>query len=421
MKQIKQRSAVRAILALALILCLASTISASASYKDVAKGDWFEPYVTSLSEAGVIAGYPDGTFLPAKQTTAGEALRLVLSAAGVDMLQRTDSHWASGYLWYSMRNAYIAPGEILDLDAGISRRLIAKLAAAALSLDPVLDTVSPFADTDDPSVQALYDVGVLSGSISKDGLRMFYPQDTITRAEMSSVIYHIFQYQQTREYSGSTWNLSDPKKPEEGAAGEPLLGVDVSSHNGKIDWSLAADQGIEFAMIRAGYRGYTEGKLYIDERFEENLAGALQAGLKVGVYFFSQAVTEDEAVEEAEMLLEALDGQRLDMPIVFDWEPFLNNRSRTKDTDRDVITACARAFCNRVERSGYASMIYLYKYSYENNFDLSRLPHTAIWYARYQDELNVDFYVDMWQFSSAGKLDGFPGNVDLNWYYGPEQ
>lgn len=423
MKRIKQsaRMALRGLTALLLAAVLACTISASASFSDVKKGDWFEPYVTTLAEAGVVAGYPNGTFQPGNVTKAGEALRLILSASGVGDLERSDSHWASGYLWYCYRTGYITPNDLTDLEGGIQRRLIAKIAACALDLDPVLDTTSPFADTDDPYVQALYDAGVLAGSFAADGSRMFYPSKTITRAEMTSVIYHIFLFVQERALREEQEANQPTRETTQPQSGEALFGVDVSTHNGKIDWNAAAEAGVEFAMIRVGYRGYTEGKLFIDDRFEENFTGARAAGIRVGVYFFSQATTPAEAVEEAELLLKALDGRALELPVVFDWEPFTNKRSRTREMDAKTLAACMKAFCQRVEQSGYDSMIYLYKNVLEEWYDRADLEGVSIWYARYKDELGLDFYVDMWQFTNEGEIDGFPGGVDLNWYYGPEQ
>ena len=423
MKQIIRsvRTVLRGLTVLLLAAVLAGTISASTAFSDVKEGDWFEPYVTTLSEAGVVAGYPDGTFQPGHITKAGEALRLILSAAGTGTLPPSDSHWASGYLWYCYRSGYITPKDLSDLESGIPRRLIARIAACALDLDPVLDTASPFADTDDPYVQALYDAEILSGSFAKDGSRMYYPNKTITRAEMTSVICHIFQFVQERARREEQEAQKPTRETTQPQNGDALFGVDVSVHNGKINWDAAAAAGVEFAMIRVGYRGYTEGKLYLDERFEENLTGAQAAGIRVGVYFFSQAITPAEAEEEAELLLDALDGRDLEMPVVFDWEPFTNKRSRTKELDSDALAACMRAFCTRVERAGYDSMVYLYKNVLEEWYDPSDLADVAIWYARYKEELDLDFYVDMWQFTSEGELDGFPGSVDLNWYYGPEK
>ncbi|MBO6055167.1 MAG: S-layer homology domain-containing protein, partial [Oscillospiraceae bacterium] len=345
----------RVVTALLLTAMLACTVSAEATFSDVKTGDWFEPYVSALADAGVVSGFPDGSFLPGKTTTAGEALRLILGAAGVGILEPVDSHWASGYLWYCYRNGYLSPTELTDLSGGISRSLIAKVTACALGLDPVLDTASPFADTDDPFVQALFDAGILSGSFDSQGLRKYYPSHTIIRSEMSSVIYHVFDYVETRAKQPEKSD-EDPDETDSGLAERPvgtLFGMDVSSHNGEINWRAAADAGVQFAMIRVGYRGYTEGKLYLDDRFRENLRGVMNAGLKVGVYFFSQAVTREEAVEEAEMLLDALDGTALAFPVVYDYEPMNYKRSRTKDLDAEVVTMCMKAFCRRVEQAGY--------------------------------------------------------------------
>ena len=127
------------------------------------------------------------------------------------------------------------------------------------------------------------------------------------------------------------------------------VGVDVSSYQGEIDWERVAEAGVDFAMVRLGFRGYTEGGLYEDDRFRENLEGAMAAGLDVGVYFFSQAVTEEEAREEARFVLERLEGYDITYPVVFDWERQSASDSRTLETDGAAQTACAAAFCQAIE------------------------------------------------------------------------
>ena len=129
------------------------------------------------------------------------------------------------------------------------------------------------------------------------------------------------------------------------------LGVDVSSHQGAIDWPAVAADGVDFAIVRAGNRGYTEGALYADERFSENVDGAEAAGLATGVYFFSQAVTPDEAREEADFVLGLLAGRPLDLPVAFDHEPVSDETGRANHLAGTELAACARAFCERIEHA----------------------------------------------------------------------
>ncbi|MGI5962970.1 MAG: GH25 family lysozyme [Lawsonibacter sp.] len=132
-------------------------------------------------------------------------------------------------------------------------------------------------------------------------------------------------------------------------------GIDVSFYQKEIDWQAVADDGVDFAIIRLGYRGYTEGGLRTDSQFEANLQGALDAGIETGVYFFSQAITPQEAEEEAEFVLQQLAQRPLAYPVVFDWE-FITpgEQARTDMMDGDTLTQCALAFCRTIEAAGYS-------------------------------------------------------------------
>lgn len=192
------------------------------------------------------------------------------------------------------------------------------------------------------------------------------------------------------------------------------LGVDVSSHQGAIDWQAVASDGIDFAIIRLGNRGYTEGSLYVDERFAQNIDGAAAAGLKTGVYFFSQAVSEDEAREEAALVLEQLAGRALDLPIAYDHEPVSDPAGRANHMTGAELAACARAFCERIEAAGYDTVVY------GNKQDVARfggdsLGDRPVWLAEYdapQPTAQFDFV--MWQYTNGGVVAGISTSVDLN-------
>ena len=194
------------------------------------------------------------------------------------------------------------------------------------------------------------------------------------------------------------------------------VGVDVSSHQQEIDWELVAANGVEFAMIRVGYRGYTEGEIQPDDYFVQNIEGARAAGLDVGVYFFSQATTVAEAQEEADFVLEKLAGRQLQYPVVYDCEEVAAGagKSRTGGLSKDEMTACAKAFCARVEQAGYTAMVY------GNSTDLSRyslssLSSYDIWYAEYGvpvPSIKHDFTI--WQYSNNGSVAGINAAVDMN-------
>jgi len=191
-------------------------------------------------------------------------------------------------------------------------------------------------------------------------------------------------------------------------------GIDVSEHNGDIDWEQVAELDLDFVLIRIGNRGNTEGQIYLDEQFEANYAGAIDAGLDVGVYFYSQALTAAEAREEAAFVLQTLDDRKLTCPVVFDWEDAESDIARTVDMTGDEITAVTVAFCREIERGGYDPMVYFNKEFGYRMYDLDAIDEWPFWLADYND--SPRFYYDhaYWQYSDEGILPGIPEKVDLN-------
>ncbi len=196
-----------------------------------------------------------------------------------------------------------------------------------------------------------------------------------------------------------------------------LVGVDVSSHQADIDWERVAGAGVEFAMVRAGYRGYTQGNIYEDEYFSQNIEGARAAGLEVGAYFFSQAVSEEEALEEADFLLKLLEGRSVTFPVAFDWERQTAEGSRTSEIPESVVTACARAFCMAVEEAGYLPMVYFSPSQGYEELELEQVLEWPFWLAHYTDNwaaTSFRYSFDMWQYTGHGTVDGIAGEVDLD-------
>jgi len=196
-------------------------------------------------------------------------------------------------------------------------------------------------------------------------------------------------------------------------AGNTIMGIDVSAHQQSIDWQQVVDAGIQFAIIRLGYRGLSEGQLHTDEFAAANLAGARDAGLLVGAYFFSQAISVTEAEEEAKLALEILDGFRLDLPLVYDWE-YVSETARTADADARTVTDCTQAFCAAVEQAGYESMIYFNSYQATQLLYLQELKEYPWWLAMYDTTAEAPCKVDLWQYTSQGRVPGIAGNVDIN-------
>ncbi len=193
------------------------------------------------------------------------------------------------------------------------------------------------------------------------------------------------------------------------------LGIDVSYYQGEIDWQKVKDAGVTFAFIRIGYRGYGEsGVLCEDTRALENITGAQRAGLDVGVYFFSQAVNEEEALEEAEFVLEKLQGIELELPVVYDPESILDDDARTDNVSGEQFTKNTIVFAERIREAGYEAMIYSNMLWEAFEFQLEDLSDLEIWYADYEEIPQTPYHFTFWQYTNSGSIDGIDGVVDLD-------
>ena len=199
-------------------------------------------------------------------------------------------------------------------------------------------------------------------------------------------------------------------------SGESIPGIDVSSHQGTIDWPKVKAAGMEFAFIRVGYRGYDTGTLHEDEMALTNLQEAKAAGLKIGAYFFSQALNVDEAVEEAKFALAMLEGVELDLPLVYDWE-YVSESTRTGAMEPEALMACVNAFCAEVERAGFQPMVYFNQELTKTLLDITKLDDYPFWLAMYSDRMTFPHKIDFWQYSDEGQVPGIEGNVDLDLYF----
>ena len=197
---------------------------------------------------------------------------------------------------------------------------------------------------------------------------------------------------------------------------DAILGIDVSKWNKEIDWKKVKADGIEFVIIRCGYRGSSTGALVEDPYFEKNVEGATNEGLKVGIYFFTQATNDVEGVEEASMVLSLCRGYKLAYPIYIDTEGAGGN-GRADHIEKDSRTAAVKAFCETIENSGFNAGIYASKNWFEHNLDMKQLEGYQNWLAQYSNEPSYDGEYSMWQYTSAGSVDGITGRVDLDLSY----
>lgn len=199
------------------------------------------------------------------------------------------------------------------------------------------------------------------------------------------------------------------------AAVKTLCGIDVSNHNGEIDWNTVAEDGVDFVMLRIGYRGYgSKGLIGIDDSFYVNYDNAKKAGLKIGVYFYSQAVNEEEAREEAHFVLDTLQERKLDYPVAYDWEYVDYDEARTDLMTGEQITKCARAFCDEIRKSGNDAIIYFNRAVGYSEYDLSKLTDCDFWLAEYVNSPSFHYKYSIWQYSCDGQVNGINGKVDMN-------
>ena len=202
---------------------------------------------------------------------------------------------------------------------------------------------------------------------------------------------------------------------------DAATGIDVSQHQGQIDWQQVADSGVEFVIIRVGGRGWGQaGTLYTDDLAQDYYTGAKAVGLKIGAYFFSQATTAEEAREEARFALAQTKNWELELPIAFDWE-YIGPEARTANMDQDTLTECVLAFCGEIESAGKETMLYTNPHHAGVGLDLEALDGMNIWLAMYSEEMTYPYYITAWQYSCTGTVPGIEGDVDINLYFGLEK
>lgn len=191
------------------------------------------------------------------------------------------------------------------------------------------------------------------------------------------------------------------------------VGIDVSEHQGAIDWERVAGQ-IDFAIIRLGYRGYTNGNIAMDAWYSSNMAGAAENNVPVGVYFYSQATSYEEGVEEAKFVLSNLGEYNLAYPIVLDREDPMQDDARTNNLSVEEHTQAALGFLETIAASGHKAMIYTNRTYYALYLDLERIYQYPIWFAQYADEPDWPYEFSIWQYTESGQIPGISGQVDLN-------
>lgn len=245
-----------------------------------------------------------------------------------------------------------------------------------------------------------------------------YPDDFDFTYYDVTGLTHKMKIDKLAAFNNIIWN----KKHKANEKGEPYncdlyYGVDVSRHNGDINWKEVKNAGIDFAFIRIVYRGYGQkGTLREDELAVKNLINAKAAGLKIGAYIFSQSINKNETIEEATLAIKILNDNniKLDLPLVYDPETIRNDIARTDDINGNIFTENAITFCEYVKSHNFTPAIYSNMIWEDYYFDMSKLSKYDIWYADYEDFPQTPYRYKYWQFSEYGKVPGITGLVDLN-------
>ena len=261
-----------------------------------------------------------------------------------------------------------------------------------------------------------------NGNTTLSMLRVLYPEYLIY-AETGGYVFKdinkdlLMHNYDSKGFKITENNSSIPTKVEyyEDDKLASYTGIDVSKHNGNIDWAKVKADGIDFAIIRAANRGYgSEGKLLTDEYFTKNAQAANENGVPIGAYIFSEAITIEEAMEEADLILSLIAPYKITYPVIIDIEEISGDTGRNETISPSELTDIVLAFCNRIKEAGYTPMLYCNLKGFIGMLEFERLEGIEKWYAYYGKELYFPYDVSMWQYSSTGKVDGVTGNVDLN-------
>ena len=195
-----------------------------------------------------------------------------------------------------------------------------------------------------------------------------------------------------------------------------IIGVDLSEHNKEVDFEEIKKQGVEFVILRLGWRGYLNPEIHLDKYFEEYYQKAKDAGLNIGVYFFSQAINEEEAIEEAQFVIDNLSDKTIDLYVAYDYESIDNDTARTDDLTRHQATQNAYAFLNTISNAGYEPILYTNYNWIKYHYEFGILFDYPIWYAQYSKKPQYRGKYIIWQYATSVPLNGISSNdgVDLN-------
>ena len=263
--------------------------------------------------------------------------------------------------------------------------------------------------------------GLESGQTYVETLRPYYPNDLLVVSNGKFYFVPIQENLKMNDHVEENLNILETGEYQYVKDGQVIShkGIDVSKHQGEIDWQQVAEDGVEFAFIRVGLRGYGTGKLVEDEYFEQNVQGALSAGIKVGVYIYSQAINEEELLEEANLVLEKIAPYKIECPVVFDVEKVSGSNGRMNALSLEERTNLTLLFCQTIENAGYKPMIYHNMEMGALMLDLETLEDYDKWFAYYNPDFYYPYEYKIWQYSHKGSVKGIQGEVDMNISFEP--
>lgn len=246
-------------------------------------------------------------------------------------------------------------------------------------------------------------------------LRRLFPENIVYSASEGYVFAEINPNIPANNIDSNLFEIDDDGKITYTApdGNKGLNGIDVSSHQGNINWKKVKEYGIDYAIIRVGFRGYGSGALVEDEQFKNNIEGALENDIDVGIYFFSQAITEDEAKEEAQFVIDALDEYNISYPVALDIET-PGKDARGDKISREDRTKYATIFCEEIKAAGYTPMIYGNLFSLFDMLDMNELYQYETWFAFYNTYLYYPYKINTWQYTAGLTVPGIPTKVDAN-------
>lgn len=320
---------------------------------------------------------------------------------------------------FQYRAAQVEALELRDEIISLQENYTPEEVEAMLASEKESAALQATEETEDAMLDRMKEL-MLSGEGAVAMLRKFFPDEIVL---VDNTQYYFFPISDTlakHPYLPENFIITEDELIEYYDNGELIShkGIDVSRYQEKIDWQEVAEDDVEYAFIRLGIRGYTEGEIKEDDTFEYNINGALDNGIEAGVYFFTQATSVEEAEEEAQYVLDAIEPYDVTYPVVLDVEAVNSENARTAELTKEERTEYCIAFCEMIKQAGYTPMIYGNLKTFMLLLDMEQLEAYDKWFAYYDTELYFPYNVRVWQYTDTGTIEGIDTDVDINICFG---